>query len=379
MSAVYYFMAGVLGFAASPEMVPIFNGTNWNGWDLRGQANYQIVDGAIVGTTGKGGHGWLCTSRAYGDFILEAEVRIQTGNAGIQIRSRINDKDVMVGYQIEVDPTPRAWSGGLYEQGRRAWLQNLTNNPAARAAFKTGEWNHYRIEARGDWIRSWVNGVPATDYRDAMDLNGVIALQVHSGKNVKVEYRNIRLADLGQASWKPLWDGSSLKGWRPTGKGQWSIVDGAIRGVNAASEKEYGHLVSSESFKDFVVRLKYKAVAGNSGLYFRIAEKGFSGVTGFQAEIDPMNDVGGLYETNGRSWVSRPRPAEVKKWHRPDQWNTMTVHAQGGRIKVDVNGFQTAELMNEPGRTGGPFALQVHGGQDVEVWFKDIEILDGAK
>lgn len=364
---------------AANELRPIFNGKDWDGWDLRGQANYAIVDGVIVGTTGKGGHGWLCTKKTHGDFVLEAEVRIETGNAGIQIRSQINEKDTMVGYQIEVDPTPRAWSGGLYEQGRRGWLQNLTNNPAARAAFKKSDWNHYRIEARGDRIRSWVNGVPATDYLDAMDVNGVIALQVHSGKNVKVEYRNIRLADLGRASWKPLWNGTSLEGWRAIGKGQWSIVDGAIHGANAASEKEFGHLVSKESFKDFVVRLKYKAVAGNSGLYFRIAEKGFSGVTGFQAEIDPANDVGGLYETNGRSWVSQPKPAEVKKWYRPNQWNSMTVHAHGGRIKVDVNGFQTAELANDPGRTEGPFALQVHGGQDVDVWFKDIEILDGAK
>ncbi len=306
-------------------------------------------------------------------------MRIATGNAGIQIRSHIDGKDTMVGYQIEVDPTPRAWSGGLYEQGRRGWLQNLTNNPAARAAFKTGEWNHYRIETRGDRIRSWVNGVAATDYLDAMDLDGVIALQVHAGQNVKVEYRNIRLADLGRTMWKPLWDEASFQGWRAIGKGQWTIVDGAIHGANAASEKEFGHLVSNRAYKDFVVRLKYKAVAGNSGLYFRIAEKGFSGVTGFQAEIDPANDVGGLYETNGRSWVSQPKLAEVKKWFRPNQWNSMTVHAHGGRIKVDVNGLQTAELMNDPGRTEGPLALQVHGGQDVDVWFKDIEILDDAK
>ena len=119
---------------------------------------------------------------------------------------------------------------------------------------------------------------------------------------------------------------------------------------------------------------KYKAVKGNSGLYFRIEEKGFSGVTGFQAEIDPEKDAGGLYETNGRSWVSQPKPEDVKRWFKPGQWNEMTVSAHGGHIVVHANGIKTAELKDDPGRREGKFALQVHGGQDCEVWFKDIEI-----
>ena len=72
----------------------------------------------------------------------------------------------MVGYQIEVDPSARAWSGGLYEQGRRGWLQNLEKNEVARKAFKTGDWNKYRIACIGDSIKSWVNDVPAADYID---------------------------------------------------------------------------------------------------------------------------------------------------------------------------------------------------------------------
>ena len=138
-------------------------------------------------------------------------------------------------------------------------------------------------------------------------------------------------------------------------------------------------MVTDKVFKDFTVRLKYKAVTGNSGLYFRIEEKGFSGVSGFQAEIDPQMDAGGLYETNGRSWVSQPKPADVKKWYRPNEWNTMTVSAHGRRIAVDVNGFRTAELVDDPGRLEGKLALQVHGGQEGDVWFKDIEILSEAR
>jgi hypothetical protein len=175
-------------------------------------------------------------------------------------------------------------------------------------------------------------------------------------------------------NWKPLWDGKTLDGWHVIGKGEWKIIDGAIRGTHPKDEKEFGHLVTDKIYRDFTVRLKFKAVKGNSGLYFRVEEKGYSGVTGFQAEIDPEKDTGGLYETNGRSWVSQPKPEDVKRWVKPGQWNEMTVSAHGGHIVVVVNGIKTAELKDDPGRAEGKFALQVHSGMDCEVWFKDIEI-----
>jgi hypothetical protein len=175
-------------------------------------------------------------------------------------------------------------------------------------------------------------------------------------------------------NWKPLWDGKTLNGWHVIGKGEWKVTDGAIRGAHAKEEKEFSHLVTDKVYRDFTVRLKYKAVKGNSGLYFRIEEKGFSGVSGFQAEIDPEKDAGGLYETNGRSWVSQPKPEDVKRWFKPGQWNEMTVSAHGGHVVVHVNGLKSAELKDDPGRSEGKFALQVHGGQDCEVWFKDVEI-----
>jgi hypothetical protein len=185
-------------------------------------------------------------------------------------------------------------------------------------------------------------------------------------------------ADSGPAKPKgtSLWDGKTLKGWHVIGQGEWKVENGAIVGRNIPS-RDFGHLVSDKSYKDFTVRVVYKAIKGNSGLYFRIKEAGFSGVSGFQAEIDPEKDAGGLYETNGRSWVSQPRPADVKKWYKPGEWNEMTVSAHGGNIVVKVNGMVSAELKDDPGPfREGPFALQVHGGQDVEAMFKTIELLD---
>ena len=182
------------------KLKPVFDGRTLNGWEPRGGAEFAVEQGAIFGRTGNGSMGWLCTDRPYTNFLLELEVKIITGNSGIQIRSRFEPNEEghprMVGPQIEVDPTPRAWSGGLYDQGRRGWLYSPTNNPAALAAFKTNDWNKYRIECNGDRIRSWVNSVPVTDYRDAMSLEGIIALQVHNGPSCEVRFRNIRLREL---------------------------------------------------------------------------------------------------------------------------------------------------------------------------------------
>ena len=209
-----------------------------------------------------------------------------------------------------------------------------------------------------------------------MDLEGFIALQVHAGKEGAIRWRDVRIKDLGRSTWKPLWDGKTLDGWEPTGGGHWAVEGGEIRATNASSEPKHGHLVSKKDYGDFAVRLKFESKAGNSGLYFRVEEGGSYGVRGFQAEIDPTNDVGGLYETDGRGWVVQPRPEDVKKWIKPNAWNELSVVALGDRLVVHVNGSRSAETVDPKGRRRGKLALQVHGGQDVDARFKDIEILE---
>ena len=203
--------------------VDLFDGETLNGWVQRGgQARYSVADGIIVGETVLNTpNSFLCTEKDYGDFILEVGFIVDEQlNSGIQIRSesRPDYKDGRVhGYQVEIDPslkpytkTPknlladgseapadesRSWSGGIYDEGRRGWLNNLTKNEPARRAFKRGEWNRYRVEAIGDSIKTWVNGVPAADLTDDMTPKGFIALQVHGSKTagLKVKWRNIRI------------------------------------------------------------------------------------------------------------------------------------------------------------------------------------------
>lgn len=175
--------------------------------------------------------------------------------------------------------------------------------------------------------------------------------------------------------WRPLFDGKTLKGWHTLPGGNWKVEKGMITGTCVKSDSRHGLLITDSIYKDFELRIKYLAVKGNSGLYFRVKEIGGPyGVEGFQAEIDPLHGAGGLYETGGRGWVVEPDSADVKKWYKPGKWNTMTVSAKGKSVIVHVNGYKTAEIYNDPGRTEGHIALQLHGDQDVLVSFKDIEI-----
>ena len=186
--------------------IELFNGQNLDGWTQRGgKAKYEVRDGMIVGSTVPNTpNSFLCTEQHYDNFELQLEFLVDPQlNSGIQIRSNSlpEYKDGRVhGYQVEIDPSERAWSGGIYDEGRRGWLYDLSNNAEARYAFRQGAWNHYRIVASGDSIRTWVNGVFAADLQDDMTASGFIALQVHGvgGRKdpISVSWKNIRLRKL---------------------------------------------------------------------------------------------------------------------------------------------------------------------------------------
>lgn len=197
---------------------PLFNGKDLTGWVQKGgKADYRVEQAEIIGSSRPNTpNSFLCTQREFGDFILEVEFMIQPGlNAGVQIRSHSfdepktyewNGKTIKVGagrvhgYQVEIDASARAWSGGIYDEGRRGWLYDLKSKPEAGKAFRQNEWNKFRVECRGDSIKTWVNGVAAADLKDALTPKGFIALQVHGvgakEQAMEVRYRNIRLKEL---------------------------------------------------------------------------------------------------------------------------------------------------------------------------------------
>jgi hypothetical protein len=178
------------------------------------------------------------------------------------------------------------------------------------------------------------------------------------------------------ANFQPLFDGKSLEGWTPMPGGKWEVIDGAIVGTSDKSEKLHGILLSNRKFSDFVVKAKFRVIAGDSGFYFRASPvKSAVGVHGFQVEVDTSQETGGLYETGGRAWVHQPT-AEVieKRKYQPGEWTDLELSAIGEDIVVKINGVVTSELKKDQGRREGHFGLQLHGGQDMHVEFRDILI-----
>lgn len=301
-----------MGAENEADWVPLFDGKSLQGWrQLNGTAPYTVVDGAIVGTTRAGTpNSFLATTRSYGDFVLEFEVRQEgIANSGVQIRSasrESEDAGRVHGYQVEVDPSARGWSGGIYEEARRGWLYPLALNPLAQQLYRPGEWNHFRIEAMGSSLRTWINGSPVADLVDDVTKQGFIALQVHSVASEQeagrhIAWRNLRILETSNASaasgplfvrntrandlsdiektqgWRLLWDGRTTTGWQVTQgtafpASDWKIENGELIVARGAAGAD---IVTSESFAAFELQLEFKLTPGaNSGIkYFVTAQQ----------------------------------------------------------------------------------------------------------
>lgn len=288
----------------------LFDGKTLNGWEQKGgKALYSVQDGQIVGKTVLNTpNSFLCTTQFYSDFILELEFQVDSKlNSGIQIRSNSfpEYQDGRVhGYQVEIDPSDRAYSGGIYEEGSRGWLYPLTDNPQARKAFKPGQWNKYRIEAVGDTIKTWLNDIPAAHLLDTRTRTGFIALQVHGiGGNkdregIEVRWRNIRIIDEAAAGYiqpsplpaknldntllpsekgfKLLFDGKTTAGWRSAKtdgfpqKG-WVVENGilTVLGPDSSQSTGGGDIITVDKYGDFELHLDFKLTPGaNSGVKY---------------------------------------------------------------------------------------------------------------
>jgi len=385
------------GKKGQSEWQDLFNGKDFTGWIQKGgDAIYEIQDGIIIGTSVLNtGNSFLCTDKNYGDFILELEFKVDTGlNSGVQIRSlsypEYNNGRVH-GYQVEIDPSSRAWTGGIYDEARRGWLYALSEpeQEEARNAFKNNEWNKFRVEAIGNHIKTWVNDIPVTNLFDEETAEGFIALQVHAirdsanlgkqvmWKNIRIitenpekyatetsapekSYLNNKLTEYEIANgWKLLFDGVTSNGWRRAyqdifpQKG-WKIENGilTVEASDGGESRNGGDIVTVDNYSNFELQLQVRLTPGaNSGVKYFVteAEKGNVG-SAIGCEFQILDDNLHPDATKGAIPGSRTFgslydliPAGKKRVNGIGQWNTIRIVSKDKHVEHWLNGFKLFE------------------------------------
>lgn len=378
----------------------LFNGKDLTGFvQLNGEAPYRVEDGCIVGTSVSGQpNSFLATDRNYGDFILEFEAWCDPSlNSGVQFRSQSYPEyqnGRVHGYQCEMDPSDRAWSGGIYDEANRGWLVTLTDNPAGQAAYKRTDWNQFRIEAIGNTIRIWLNGVNTANLTDSQYPEGLIAFQVHAIGNNKeqegkeIKWRNIRIktedleasrmtgdlvrevnrvpntlsAQEKAEGWKLLFDGKTTNGWRGAHKDAfpghgWKVENGELIVLKSGGGESTngGDIVTVDEFSAFELSIEFKITAGaNSGIKYYVTEKEKSSGSAFGLEYQLLDDK---LHPDAKLYTSVPgsrtlaslydmMPGKNKRFSGVGIWNQAVLKAfPDKRVEYWLNGFKTLEFV----------------------------------
>lgn len=393
--------------------VSLFNGRDLSGWTQRGgKATYAVENGEIVGTAVVGTpNSFLCTDKTYGDFVLEYDFNVDSRlNSGVQIRSECFDtaheitadgKKIKIpagrvhGYQVEIDPSARMWTAGLYEEGVRLWLnpRKPDDSPSGKAfteqgarVFKQGGWNHIRVEARGDSLKTWLNGELRADLKDSRTARGFIGLQVHgipkALAGARVRFKNLELTELDgvasagvntltdaekTAGWKLLWDGKTTAGWKsvksdsfPT-KG-WEIRDGVLSVLagNGAEAGTGGDIITTERYSSFELVAEFRITPGaNSGIKYFV-QPGLSSVNGKGEKVTTGSSIGCEFQVlddmrhpdaklgkNGNRTIGSLYdliPASADKKPNPiGEWNTARIVVKGAHVEHWLNGLKVVE------------------------------------
>jgi hypothetical protein len=391
------------GFATAQNWINLFESGNLNGFEKRnGSAEYKLEGNELIGISAiETPSTYLCTKERYTDFILEVDVKVEVGlNSGIQFRSNSfpEFKNGQVhGYQCEIDPSERKWSGGIFDQSRRGWLYPVTMNEPGRQAFKNGQWNAYRIEAIGDEIRTWVNEVQVTNLVDDMTDEGFIAFQVHSIRNeeqdgLTVRWKGARVLteNLEENRWpvaphakefsylkneltdneirkgfRLLWDGKTTDGWRGAKLDKfpevgWKIENGELSVLESggAESRNGGDIVTVNQFSDFELEVDFKITEGaNSGIkYFVDTELNQGQGSSIGCEFQILDDekhpdakkgtasnrtVGSLYDLITAKSYSEPNRG--KRGASPGEWCKARIIVKGGHVEHYLNNIKVVE------------------------------------
>lgn len=386
--------------SSTPRPVALFDGATLAGWVTSGgrydgNAVWTVEDGALTGRQNAAREGGLVyTAIPYTDFELELDVRLdEPFDSGIFVRMAPGGR----GAQLTLDVCPGGEVGAIYSDGF------LLHNPAGRALWKSGAWNHVALRCSGaDFtLHAELNGAPLADYTlpagtPGFAPTGLIGLQVHGGRDDPpanaVQFKNIRIVDhaperrelftrdergflaltpWGSANgWTPLFDGHSLDGWEPLGGSRGFAVEDGVLAL--LTDGDADTLATRADFADFELRLDFKQdELANSGVFLRAARDGsnpaFSGCeiqilddehweAATKSVLAPWQHTGSLY--------GAVASGEPRSLHPVGEWNTLEIRCVGPRIRTRLNGRElydvdTAELTPAQGE---PFAKRARTG-----------------
>ena len=376
----------------------LFNGKDLSGLvQLNGKAPFRIEDGMLIGKSVMDQpNSFMATELDFEDFILEFDNWCDPSlNSGVQFRSESRpdyQHGRVHGYQCEIDPSDRAWSGGIYDEARRGWLVTLQGHELGRAVYDKAGWNRYRVEAFGDTIRIWLNGVNTAHLLDNMTAKGFIAFQVHgigkdaSKEGAEVKWKNIRImtknirANLMEGTvipevnrmpnrlssketadgWKLLFDGQSTAGWRGAhkkvfpGKG-WEIKNGEITVLSSGGGEATngGDIVTVDEYASFELSVEFKITEGaNSGIKYFVTEREKPNGSAFGLEYQILDDVNHPDAKLATKFEGSRRCAGLYDLIKPEsvrfngvgQWNLAVIKVfPNNHVEHWLNGFKTLE------------------------------------
>ncbi|MGB2823643.1 MAG: DUF1080 domain-containing protein [Phycisphaerae bacterium] len=395
---------------AEEGFVTIFNGKDLSGWDGHPDL-WSVKDGVIRGETtpekrAPGNTFLIWKDGKPKDFVLKLKFRIgNSNNSGVQFRSEVfgsgNNRWRIRGYQAEVQEAPGK-VGFLYDEGRRGWLVNVgdimeINVDAGGkvkkevvgkiddkdALIKAGyyksnkdpeAWNEYEITCRGNHILMKLNGYQTIELIDndkkQRTLEGVLALQIHAGSPMWVEFKDVRVKHLKENYGEAfrLFNGKDLDGWTvpfENCKETFAAKDGVL----AITGRPSGYIRTEKDYTNYVIRAQVRHLKKcNNGLLLRMVgkDKVWPRSIECQGAKDNLGDIWNIDEFPMKTAPDRTRGRHTRKAHDSNEkpvgeWNQYEICMNKGDLRMFVNGL-CQNVATECLETAGKICIQSEGG-----------------